>query len=66
VSKAKCKNTGRIVALKILENQCKSEYDTIKLVREIQLMKRLNKISKTFVTELIDIITPDSQGIDSK
>lgn len=29
-------------------------------------MKRLNKISKTFVTELIDIITPDSQGIDSK
>jgi serine/threonine protein kinase len=31
-------------------------------------MKRLNKISKAFVTELIDIITPETQGIgiDSK
>ena len=66
VSKAKCKATGRIVALKILENICKSEYDTIKLVREIQLMRRLNRISTLFVTELIDIITPEYNGVDSK
>jgi serine/threonine protein kinase len=47
VSKARCKNTGRIVALKIMENQTDTEYDTIKLVREIQLMRKLNKISKS-------------------
>ena len=41
VSKAKCLKTGRIVALKIMENQTNTEYDTIKLLREIQLMKKL-------------------------
>lgn len=68
VYKGKCKASGRFVALKILENTCKSEYDTIKLVREIQLMRRLNRVSTTFVTELIDIITPQlsTNGIDSK
>jgi hypothetical protein len=46
-----------------MENQTDSEYDSIKLVREIQLMRHLNKISKkidnkanTFIPELIDII----------
>ena len=41
VSKAKCLKTGRTVALKIMENQTNTEYDTIKLLREIQLMKQL-------------------------
>lgn len=35
VSKAKCKTSGRVVALKVMENQTDTEYDTIKLVREI-------------------------------
>ena len=48
VSKGKCKNTGRIVALKIIEGSKNTEYDTIQLVREIQLMKRLNKVAKMF------------------
>ena len=68
VSKGKCKATGRTVALKIIEGSKNTEYDTIKLVREIQLMKRLNKVAKMyksdkchFVTELIDIIYPESQ-----
>ena len=39
VSKGKCKKTGRIVALKVIEGQKNTEYDTIKLVREIMLMK---------------------------
>ena len=63
VSKGKCKLSGKIVAIKIMENQTDSEYDSIKLVREIQLMRHLNKICKkidnkanTFIPELIDII----------
>jgi serine/threonine protein kinase len=35
VSKGKCKKTGRTVALKVIEGQKNTEYDTIKLVREI-------------------------------
>ena len=71
VSKAKCLKTGRIVALKIMENQTNTEYDTIKLLREIQLMRKLqqlcSKVSKQeiglescnlFTPELIDIICP--------
>ena len=76
VSKAMCLKTGRIVALKVMENQTNTEYDTIKLLREIQLMKRLQqlcaKISKQetgeevcnlFTPELIDIICPMNEQI---
>ena len=35
VSKAKCRNTGRIVALKVMKNQTLTEYELIKLLREI-------------------------------
>ena len=46
VSKATCKKTGRTVAIKLMENQTSTEYDSIKLLREIQLMKQLNNMSK--------------------
>lgn len=46
VSKAKCKETGRMVALKVMKNQTLTEYELIKLLREIQLMKRLNILSE--------------------
>ena len=71
VSKAMCLKTGRTVALKIMENQTNTEYDTIKLLREIQLMKRLQQlcsklslqetgvdVCNMFTPELIDIICP--------
>ena len=76
VSKGKCRDTGRIVALKVMENQTNTEYDTIKLLREIQLMRRLQNLSMSlmleeesikndhqsslFTPELIDIICLDS------
>ena len=44
VSKAKCKSTGKLVAIKIFNNHSDSEYDTVKLVREIVIAKRLNEI----------------------
>ena len=36
-----CLTSGKIVALKILENQCSTEYDTIKVLREVKLLKKL-------------------------
>lgn len=64
VSKAKCKSTGKYVAIKIFNNHSNSEYDTIKLVREILISKRLNEIQKKlglskehgFVPELYDAL----------
>lgn len=46
VSKGKCKKTGQIIALKILVNQTETEYDTIKVLREVMLLNKLNKIRK--------------------
>jgi serine/threonine protein kinase len=35
VSKAKDRETGRVVALKVMKNQTLTEYELIKLLREI-------------------------------
>ena len=48
VSKAKCLESGKVVALKIMKNQPKMEYEVIKLLREIQLMSRLNSLNARF------------------
>lgn len=49
-------------------NQTETEYDTIKVLREIMLLFRLNKLRKKylgdkndFITNLIDIVTPASE-----
>ena len=42
VSKARCKETGRLVALKTMKNSQLTEYELIKLLREIQIMRRFN------------------------
>lgn len=51
-----------------MKNQATMEYEIIKLLRELQIMRRLNIVSDQFfgkgthpfVPELIDIITPES------
>ena len=45
VSQGKCKSTGRTVALKIMKNQAVMEYEIIKLLRELQIMRQLNIVS---------------------
>jgi len=52
VSKGVCKATGRAVALKVMVNQTTTEYDAIKVLREIQLMKRLNDLSASVYKEV--------------
>jgi serine/threonine protein kinase len=44
VSKAKCLETGNIVALKVMQNNNSTEYEFIKLLREIKIMRELNEI----------------------
>lgn len=35
VSKGRCKKTGKIIALKIIQTESQTEYELIKLLREI-------------------------------
>lgn len=66
VTKAKCKTTGRIVAIKIFHNHSDREYDTVKLVREIMIIKKLNQYQRElglneengFIPTLYDVIKP--------
>jgi mitogen-activated protein kinase 1/3 len=65
VSKAKCLDTGKTVALKVMQNNNSTEYEFIKLLREIKIMRGLNEIlsesftdHNPFVPQLFDIICP--------
>ena len=45
VTQGKCLTTKKPVALKVMINQVKSDYDCIRLIREIQIMRKLNDLS---------------------
>ena len=49
VFKGVCKQTCREVALKIMVNQTDTEYDAIKVLREISLLKKLNNLTQELV-----------------
>jgi mitogen-activated protein kinase 1/3 len=51
------------VAIKLIDNYCKSEYTCVKIVRELQIMKALkdNKQAYLFIPEIVDVICPTAQ-----
>jgi serine/threonine protein kinase len=69
VMKAKDKKTEALVALKVMKSQPKMEYEIIKLLRELQLVRNLNKINvqffgnNCFVPKLVDIICPEPKQV---
>ena len=59
VVQAKQRSTGKVVAIKLIDNIFKSEYDSKKIVREVQIMRQLTQMEgNQFTTKLYDIITP--------
>jgi mitogen-activated protein kinase 1/3 len=61
VVKAICKVTGQNVAIKLVKNFSAYEYELVKVVREIQIMKALTKMmpsKMSFFPKLIDLIIP--------
>ena len=46
VHRGVCRATGRPVALKTMVDQTKTEYDCVKMLREIQIMRKLNELSQ--------------------
>jgi len=44
VTKAKCKVSGQLVALKVMKARENGEYHFIKIIREVQLLRRFNEV----------------------
>ncbi len=59
----KCKITGENVVIKIKEDFCYSKFETIKLLREIQILRKLSQNEESFVPRLLDIIIIKDQNI---
>ena len=67
VTKAECRATGQTVALKVMQCSKLTEYELIKLLREVMILRRLTEISRhlqpsedrvKFFPELIEILCP--------
>ena len=52
--RATCNTTGNKVAIKFIEHVDENEYNCVKTIREIQILRKLSKMSNFFV-ELIDM-----------
>lgn len=51
VSKATQKKTGKTVALKVIQTEVQTEYELIKLIREIKIQRSLNRINRELQLE---------------
>ena len=45
VSKGVCRANGKEVALKVMQQSSKTEYELIKLLREIQIIRKLQEVN---------------------
>lgn len=61
--KAVCKSTGQHVAIKYIQAFSKWDYDCVKVIREIQIMRKLQDMEKQinfFCTpEILDVVIPE-------
>ena len=62
VIEGKCRVSKRAVAIKLITNFSQYEYDCVKVIREIQILRGLHQTAKNgiccFVPELLDVIVP--------
>ena len=56
---AKSKATGKEVAIKLISGIFRHNYDSKKIIREIQILRQLSQMpNNQFTTKIFDIITP--------
>lgn len=59
VVQAKQRKTGRIVAIKLINDIFKNEYDSKKIIREVQILRQFTQMpGNQFTTKILDIIAP--------
>ena len=63
VKEAKCLNTGKIVAIKLIKNAFENEYESHKLARELEIQKQLSsRKSNIFAPKIIEVIFPENDA----
>ena len=69
VVEGQCKISKRTVAIKLISNFSYYEYDCVKVIREIQIMRGIHQTAKNgiccFVPELLDLIIPSDEDEDN-
>lgn len=61
VMKAKSKQTGEIVAIKLIRSVQKDSYQVRKVIREILILRKMTEVENNqYVTGLIEVILPES------
>lgn len=68
VVEAKCRTTGTSVAIKMIKDFAQYDYECVKLIREIQIMKQIQSSARnghcSFVPYLLDLILTEEDGKD--
>lgn len=65
VVQARCKQTEKIVAIKLIKDVLRTDYETIKVLREIQILRHFTEMDPkgNFVTRVLDIyLSEDKKG----
>jgi len=61
--------TGQLVAVKLIEDFGSYEYDCVKVIREIKILRGIHANSRNgvccFVPDLVDVVIPDGENEDN-
>lgn len=62
VIKARCMQTGKLVAIKQISNIFRNSYECRKVIREISILRQLSEMEDNlFTPKLVDIVIPSQK-----
>ena len=63
VRKAKCRHNGSLVAIKLIRNAFANRYEAKKLLREVQILRKLSSNENNiYCSKLLDIVIAEPQN----
>jgi mitogen-activated protein kinase 1/3 len=66
--RCKCRVTGQQVAIKLIEGLSKHEYEMVKVIREVGIMRQMQSTARggycSFFPQLVDVVVPVASQLD--